>query len=248
MMNKCPFCGGSVYQTSNGLKCRSCGAVICESSPIHEAPFVKEEKPFVPFESKPKKASEVFQKSVSGVCIVINIEDQSDGSGFIYKSSGLVITNAHVVHFDKENRPSKNLMIVIDGKDYLAHVVQSTCSIGTQDDVALLQIDSNNYFEELEIGHSNNVHTGDEVFAIGNPKGEGIAITRGIVSDASRETEVGQLLMSDVSINGGNSGGPLFNDEGKVIAICMGSRCEADNMNFFIPINHVLEIIHHWGY
>lgn len=254
MMKECPYCGANVEIVNGKGKCRYCGYVVTVEptapakeeaySPKESAPSYNNEAPNT---SKTNAASNVYEKNVAGVCIIRNLEDRSSGSGFIYKSSGLVITNAHVIYYDEEDRPSKNLNVIVNGKPYNAHVVASNHPDG-DNDIALVQIDSNDFFQELEVGNSKKVQNGEEVIAIGNPKGEGLSITRGIVSDCERHYGDQHYIMSDVTINGGNSGGPLFNEKGEVIAICVSSRLEADNMNFFIPINHVLEFVHRWGY
>ena len=248
----CPNCGAPVEVKAGKVRCRYCGWVgevpsqkvePTVTSEVKPAPQINEEVSV----KKTNAASDVYQDNVAGVCIIQNIEDQSSGSGFIYKSSGLVITNAHVIWYDKEERPSKNVQLIVNGKRYSAHVLNSNKPDG-DDDVALLQIDSSDFFHELTVADSKKARNGEEVMAIGNPKGEGLSITRGILSDVERCYGDEHYFMSDVTINGGNSGGPLFNEKGQVIAICVSARVDADDMNFFIPINHVLEFVHRWGY
>jgi len=248
MSATCPRCGGELRETASGFRCRSCG-YTCSA---FEKPFSTREEPKPSYQEetiydKASSAANIYDRNISGVCIIRNIEDQCSGSGFIYKSNGLVITNAHVIYFDKENRPSRRLEVLVNGALYKANVIKSNKPEG-DDDIALLKIESANYFHELKLGNSDKVHNGEEVIAIGNPKGEGLSITKGIVSDAQRVYGSEHYIMSDVTINGGNSGGPLFNEKGEVVAICVSARREAENMNFFIPINHVLDYIHRWGY
>ena len=250
MKMTCPSCGGDMTPTAGGFRCPYCGDFV--KNPLakpqaNETSFVSPKNEEIPPVEKVNTASNVYERSIAGVCIIRNIEDQCSGSGFIYKSNGLVITNAHVIYYERGNRPSNDLRVIVNGSSYKAHVVNSNRPEGN-DDIALLKIESSNFFHELPLGNSNKVHNGEEVIAIGNPKGEGLSITRGIVSDAERYFGEERFIMSDVTINSGNSGGPLFNEKGEVIAICVSSRIEADNMNYFIPINHVLEVIRRWGY
>ena len=247
MIDRCPKCGGDLRPTAGGYTCNFCGAFIPEQKQeLREGPSQGAAFQSSPVE-KANVASSVYEKNIAGVCIIRNIEGQCSGSGFIYKSSGLVITNAHVIYYDEADRPSKKLEVLVNGTLYKASVINSNRPEG-DDDIALLKIESTNYFHELKVGNSERVHNGEEVIAIGNPMGEGLSITRGIISDAKRIYGSEHYIMSDVTINGGNSGGPLFNDKGEVIAICVSSRVQADNMNFFIPINHVLSTVHNWGY
>lgn len=256
MRMTCPYCGASIDVSPQGTRCKYCGSFVEVANnsqqsaqnyrdELHNIKPSNESNEHIT--DKRNAARDVYEENIAGVCIIQNIEDSCSGSGFIYKDNGLVITNAHVIYYDKENRPSKKLNVIVNGKRYEASVVNSNAPKG-DNDVALIKINSNDYFHSLETGNINDMRNGDEVIAIGNPKGEGLSITRGIVSDIHRQYGDECYLMSDVTINPGNSGGPLFNEKGQVIAICVSSRVEADNMNFFIPINHVLEFIRRWGY
>ena len=251
MFVTCQACGAKIEVGPSGSYCPYCGSFVEAPKAQHTSEPLYEQKSSLvnePVETKKQNAArDVYENNIDGVCIIDNIEDSATGSGFIYKKSGLVITNAHVIYYDKKSRPSNDIKVHVNGKVYDATVINSNKPEG-DDDIALVQIKSNDYFHELEIGNFDEVHNGDEVIAIGNPKGEGLSITRGIVSDCQRRYGKQHYLMSDVTINGGNSGGPLFNENGQVIAICVSKRVEADNMNFFIPISHVLDFIHRWGY
>ena len=115
-------------------------------------------------------------------------------------------------------------------------------------DVALVKIDGR-FPNQLRLGNSDTLRNGEEVTAIGNALGYGINVTRGIISDVHKEFHGEYLLTSDVGINHGNSGGPLFNSKGEVIAMCVSAPSEEhEAFNFFIPVNHVLEILRGWGY
>ena len=138
---------------------------------------------------------------------------QSLGSGFVIDSSGIVITNNHVVG-------DANDIVVIfrDGRKLKAKVVGKDSKV----DVAVLKVESDKALPTVKFGDSDKARVGDGVFAVGNPFGLGETVTAGIVSARNRNIDSGpydDFLQTDASINKGNSGGPLFNMQGEVIGI-----------------------------
>ncbi len=135
------------------------------------------------------------------------------GSGFIVDPAGYIVTNNHVV----ENA-DKVTVIFQDDSKLTAKVV------GRDDktDLALLKIDAPKPLPYVEWGDSNAVQVGDWVLAVGNPFGLGGTVSSGIISARGRDIHEGpydDFLQIDASINRGNSGGPTFNLDGKVIGI-----------------------------
>src|SRR3546814_1086627 len=89
-------------------------------------------------------------------------------------------------------------------------------------DLALLKIDADEQLPFLELGNSDQAEVGDWVLAVGNPFGLGGSVTAGIISARGRNIQAGpydDFLQVDASINRGNSGGPLFDLDGKVIGV-----------------------------
>ncbi|WP_037446937.1 DegQ family serine endoprotease [Skermanella stibiiresistens] len=135
------------------------------------------------------------------------------GSGFIIDSSGLVVTNNHVVADADQIQVTLHDDTVLDaelvGNDPLT-------------DLALLRIKTDKPLPAARWGDSNKMRIGDWVMAIGNPFGLGGTVTTGILSARARDINQGpydEFLQTDASINRGNSGGPLFNMAGEVIGI-----------------------------
>ena len=139
---------------------------------------------------------------------------QSLGSGFIIDPSGIVVTNNHV----------------IEGADAITVRLQDDTEfeaelLGTdpKTDLAVLKIDpAGQDLPFVEFGDSDALRVGDWVVAIGNPFGLGGTVTAGIVSARGRDIGQGpydDFIQTDASINRGNSGGPLFDLEGRVIGI-----------------------------
>jgi serine protease Do len=138
------------------------------------------------------------------------------GSGFIVDPSGYVVTNNHVV------KNGKDIKVTLqDGTSLSAKVVGSD-PIG---DLAVLKVDAGHSLPSVQFGDSSRTRVGDWVLSVGNPFGLGGTVTAGIVSANGRDVPTEEhsayvdYLQIDAPINQGNSGGPTFNEEGKVIGI-----------------------------
>ncbi len=135
------------------------------------------------------------------------------GSGFIIDPSGLVVTNNHVIDGADEIE-----VTLVDGRTLPAELIGRD----PVTDVAVLQIVSaNEDFPAVAFGDSDASRVGDWVIAIGNPFGFGGSLTAGVISARGREVggRYDDYIQSDVAINTGNSGGPLFNLDGDVIGV-----------------------------
>ncbi|MHA1164753.1 MAG: Do family serine endopeptidase [Alphaproteobacteria bacterium] len=136
------------------------------------------------------------------------------GSGFIIDPSGLIITNNHVI--DKADE----IFIILSDDTKLK--VEEVVGTDSKTDLALLRVKPEKPLPALEFGDSNKMRVGDWVMAIGNPFGLGGSVTLGIISAKKRDINSGpydEFIQTDAAINRGNSGGPLFNMEGKVIGV-----------------------------
>ena len=136
------------------------------------------------------------------------------GSGFIIDASGLVVTNNHVI----DN--AENITVTLhDGREFTATVKGRD----RETDLAVLQLDGGGAkLPFVEFGDSDSARVGDWVIAIGNPFGLGGTVTVGIVSARNRDINSGQyddFIQTDAAINRGNSGGPLFDLDGKVVGV-----------------------------
>lgn len=139
---------------------------------------------------------------------------EGQGSGFIVSSDGKVVTNYHVVEGG-----DKITVDFANGEEFAARV------IGTdrETDLALLQIQAGRTFDYVEFHKGAAVRIGDWALAIGNPFGIGQSSSVGIISAIGRErVDSGSYvdyMQTDATVNRGNSGGPLFNFEGRVIGV-----------------------------
>ena len=144
------------------------------------------------------------------------------GSGFIIDTSGIVVTNNHVI------QGAEDILVRVDGnKEYKAKVLGSD----PLSDVAVLKIESKEKFLPVKFGNSDKARIGDWVIAIGNPFGLGGTVTSGIISARNRDIGMNRyedFIQTDASINVGNSGGPLFDMNGDVIGIILLSWVNQD--------------------
>ena len=160
------------------------------------------------------------------------------GSGFIVSSDGYILTNAHVV--DGANVVTVKLT---DKREFRAKVVGAD----KQSDVAVLKIDASN-LPTVKIGDPNQSKVGQWVVAIGSPYGFDNTVTSGIISAKSRSLpneNYTPFIQTDVPVNPGNSGGPLFNLQGEVIGINSMIYSQTggfQGLSFAIPINEAIKV------
>ena len=191
-------------------------------------PFPFEFPPGSPFEDLFKEFGTPKERKASAL-----------GSGFIIDSNGIVITNNHVI------QGAEDILVRVDGeKEYKAKV------LGTDplSDIAVLKIESKEKFIPVKFGDSDKARIGDWVIAIGNPFGLGGTVTSGIISARNRDIGMNRyedFIQTDASINVGNSGGPLFDMEGKVIGIntAILGQSGSIGIGFSIPSNSAKIVI-----
>ncbi len=163
-------------------------------------------------------------------------ENTGVGSGFIVTEDGYIVTNQHVV----TSNPTQITVSLKDGRSLEASVVWSDENL----DLAVIKIDANN-LPVATLGDSDNLSVGEMAIAIGNPLGLTFerTVTSGIVSGLNRSIAISQgsiaedLIQTDASINSGNSGGPLLDNQGTVIGINTAKVDSGEGMGFAIPIN-----------
>ena len=177
--------------------------------------------------------SEVVSGAIKGV-VSINT-DKSAGTGFVVYSSGYIVTNQHVIADARQISA-----IDYNGQTHTASVVASDST----KDLALLKVESG-WESSLELADSDSVVIGNKVIAIGNPLGLSFSVTEGIVSAVNREGPNGlaAYIQTDVTLNRGNSGGPLINSAGQVIGVNNFKIGEAEGLGFALESNIVREFI-----
>ncbi|MEB3303006.1 MAG: trypsin-like peptidase domain-containing protein [Cyanobacteriota bacterium] len=167
--------------------------------------------------------------------------ERSQGSGVIFQSDGLILTNAHVVEgTERVNVGLQNGRRVegrVVGRDRLT-------------DLAVVRLVGSGPWPVAPLGNSDTLQVGDWAIAVGNPYGLDNTVTLGIVSSLNRNArKLGildkrlDLIQTDAAINPGNSGGPLLNADGEVVGINTLVRSgPGAGLGFAIPINRARQI------
>ena len=166
---------------------------------------------------------------------------RGQGSGVLFDSRGLLLTNAHVVEGAEELTVGLS-----DGRRVKGRV------IGTDrlTDLAVVRLEGEGLWPVAVLGNSDRLNVGDWAIAVGNPYGLENTVTLGIISNLNRNvSQLGisgkrlDLIQTDAAINPGNSGGPLLNAEGEVIGINTLVRSgPGAGLGFAIPINRAKAI------
>ncbi|HXS04364.1 MAG TPA: trypsin-like peptidase domain-containing protein, partial [Rhodanobacter sp.] len=199
----------------------------------------------MPGQGMPNGPEAEILRHIFGMPMMPSPEEQrhtSLGSGFIISQDGYILTNNHVVdHADKVT------VRLQDRRTLTAKVVGTDPTY----DIALLKVDAGGSLPTVSIGDSRALKPGQWVLAIGSPFGFDYTVTQGIVSAVGRN--LGQrdqpytsFIQTDVPINRGNSGGPLFNLQGQVVGInsqIYSNTGDYMGVSFSIPIDVAMNAV-----
>ena len=159
------------------------------------------------------------------------------GSGFIFSSDGLIMTNAHVVEGADEV-----LVTLTDKREFKAKILGAD----KRSDVALVKIEATG-LPAIKVGDVGRLRVGEWVMAIGSPFGLENTVTAGIVSAKQRDTgDFLPFIQTDVAINPGNSGGPLINMRGEVVGINSQIYSRSGGfmgISFAIPMDEAVRVV-----
>ena len=164
------------------------------------------------------------------------------GSGVVVSKDGYILTNAHVV---QDGKAEKIDVLLTNGKKSSAKLLWYDTTL----DLAVIKTDLTG-LKPVEMGDSDKVQIGDKAIAIGNPLGLDLqsTLTSGYISGKDRTItlqnglQMDGLMQTDAAINSGNSGGGLFDQEGKLIGINT-AKASAEGIGFTIPINVAKSIV-----
>lgn len=150
------------------------------------------------------------------------------GSGFAI-SENCIVTNAHVI------TQKQDITVVTYGNEkYKA----SVADINENEDIAVLYV-KNAKFPFLTVADHTSMKTGDDIYAIGAPKGMTYTLTKGGISAKERIIGKYSYIQIDAAINEGNSGGPLLNDSGQVLGMNTLKMSDSEGIGIAIPINRI---------
>ncbi len=190
----------------------------------------------------------------------------SAGSGVIYKldkaaGDAYIITNFHVVYDRSSNTAdhiSNDIRVYLYGLEYSDYEISATYIGGALNyDIAVIKVSAsdiliNSAARQADLGDSENVALGESVVAIGNPENEGISVTTGSISCVSEDidmtgadetTQVSfRVMRIDAAVNGGNSGGGLFNTKGEYIGVVNAKIVDesVEGIGYAIPVNNAI--------
>lgn len=200
----------------------------------------------------------ILEKTVKGVVGISKIKNTGTaildldatqelglGSGVIVSNNGYILTNWHVAG----SKYSTCYVSTESGEKYNGNVVWADEDL----DLAIVKINASS-FDYIELGDSDSIKLGQNVWAIGNPIGIEFqrTVTSGIISgldrtikidDSDKEAYMEDLIQTDASINSGNSGGPLINSQGQVVGINTVKITSAEGIGFAIPINIIKPVL-----
>jgi S1-C subfamily serine protease len=189
--------------------------------------------------------AEIYRRRSAGVVTIVSHFDAStagQGSGFVVAPDGTILTNAHVVTTAGEGRPgaaAKARRVYVefsDGDRVPARIV----GYDLYDDVAVIRVPSSAHrLDPIPLGRSDRVVVGQPVAAIGSPFGNADSLSVGVVSAIRRSIpslttrfNLVDAIQTDAPINHGNSGGPLFDAQGRAIGITAQIRSSGDGSGF----------------
>ena len=250
---KCSVCGEEVGNVS---VCPICGtgmqpapAYVPPAAPV-AAPAAAAPAPAAPAPAVAAHMSgaDLFERCVNGVLEIYIIDGKTcfSGSGYLVNDEGYAVTNSHVVV--NNGKVASECMVTIAGEKVRARVLQALTKsdFTSNKDLALIRLEKvPPKARPICFGDSSKVRTGENIYIIGNSLGRGTLMTRGIISDNDR----GGQFMYDSATNGGNSGGPVFNEDGCVIAthvagsLSNSGEKNVQGMNIGIPCTYAKALL-----
>ena len=171
----------------------------------------------------------------------------SGGSGFIWDTDGRIVTNYHVVADVLKKRDRELRVVLADRTSYAATLLGASAD----NDLAVVQISApKEKLKPIMVGTSHDLKVGQKAFAIGNPFGLSLTMTKGIISSVNRIIEspsgakIPNVIQTDAPINPGNSGGPLLDKAGRLIGVNTSIATTSDSggnigIGFAIPVDTV---------
>jgi serine protease Do len=187
----------------------------------------------------PKELARLF-----GEAVIMVSTPSGLGSGFIIHPDGYALTNAHVIQGE---RRIKCTVFEQADRDFRRRIIDDVEIIAVNNhlDLALIKMKSpdGRPFPTVYLQAAEELASGQDVFAIGAPRGLERTLSRGVVSTTQRNFEGITYIQTDAPINPGNSGGPLFNLKGEVIGVTNMKIPLGDGLGFAIPVRYVRDFL-----
>jgi tetratricopeptide (TPR) repeat protein len=180
-------------------------------------------------------ANQIYRENNPAVVVVVAMDGtgkpMGQGSGFIVREDGAVVTNYHVINM------ASDIRIKVGPK--IARV-EGVLHADPENDLAIVKLEGKDY-PVVKIGDAGKLRVGDKIYVIGSPRGLENTISEGIVSGIREVDSSRKILQMTASISPGSSGGPLFNEKGEAVGVATFLIEENQNLNFAMPINLVTE-------
>lgn len=175
----------------------------------------------------------------------MGVPDQDLGTGIVIDREGYILTNYHIIESSVDpTYEGYSRVYVIPGRDENVRFVAKVVGYDLVYDLALLKIEKQ-MESFIRIGDSDALKQGDSVMAVGNPVGLTNTVTSGVVSSIDRPLlQIGNIVQIDAALNPGNSGGALITGDGYLVGVAFAGLKNYENLNFAIPSNHALSIMH----
>ncbi|HJZ93557.1 MAG TPA: trypsin-like peptidase domain-containing protein [Gemmataceae bacterium] len=185
---------------------------------------------------------------------------QGTGSGFVWDEQGRIVTNFHVVQDTLQVTASGEVSIKSSARLRITFADQTTSEavrlvgVAPDNDLAVLQVTDvpADKLKPIPVGSSADLEVGQTVYAIGNPYGQSLTFTHGIVSALNREIQsvtdrpITGVIQTDASLNPGNSGGPLLDREGRLIGVNTAITSPSGGnvgIGYAIPVDTVNQVV-----
>jgi len=188
-------------------------------------------------------APALYEKTVPSVVLIISMDSDGQvgqGSGVIVRSDGIIATNHHVI------KNAVSARVQLRSGDIYDDV--SIVDVDERKDVALLKIKAVN-LPALSLTDSDKLKVGNNIYAVGAPRGLEGSLSSGIISSIRIGAEVAskfegfRVIQFTAPISPGSSGGPLIDEYGKVVGLVFAFRVDSQNLNLAIPSNYVAGMI-----
>jgi tetratricopeptide (TPR) repeat protein len=176
-------------------------------------------------------ANDIYRRNSPAVVVVIALDGTgrptAQGSGFIVRQDGAVVTNYHVINLADDIKVKMGATI---------RNVEGVLHADPENDLAIIKLEGENY-PIVKVGDADALQVGERIYVIGSPRGLENTISEGLLSGIRKVDATRKILQMTASISPGSSGGPVFNDKGEAVGVATFLIEENQNLNFAMPIN-----------
>ena len=176
-------------------------------------------------------ADAIYKENSPSVVVIVAMDREGksvrQGSGFIVREDGSVVTNYHVISGATEIIAKIGMKIAN---------VEGVLYVDPENDIAIIKLEGKEY-HKVKLGDPGKLHVGEKVYVIGSPQGLENTISEGILSGIREIDLERKILQMTAAISPGSSGGPVFNVQGEVVGIATLILAETQNLNFAMPVS-----------